>query len=85
MRSRTGRGSFRVARRPKLKKVAGLRNSQCDTLAGALATDVMRFSRLTASQLYIRLVHTSLGKKLALQKVDGGPKSADRLPFGALH
>lgn len=33
----------------------------------------------------MRLVHTSLGKKLGLQKVDGGPQSADRLPFGALY
>ena len=33
----------------------------------------------------MRLVHTSLGKKLALQRVDGGPKSADRLPFGVLY
>jgi hypothetical protein len=32
----------------------------------------------------MRLVHTSLGKKLGLQRVDGGPESADRLPFGAL-
>jgi len=28
----------------------------------------------------MRHVHTSLGKKLALQRVDGGPESADRLP-----
>jgi hypothetical protein len=32
----------------------------------------------------MRLVHTSLGKKLALQRVDGSPESADRLPFGVL-
>ena len=30
-------------------------------------------------------VHTSLGKKLALQRVDGGPESADRLPFRVLY
>ena len=29
----------------------------------------------------MRLVHTSLGKKPALKRVDGGPESADRLPF----
>ena len=33
----------------------------------------------------MRLVHTSLGKKLALQRVDGSPKPADRLPFGVLY
>jgi hypothetical protein len=33
----------------------------------------------------MRLVHTSLSKKLALQRVDGGPESADRLPFGMLY
>src|SRR5437879_6178377 len=33
----------------------------------------------------MRLVHTSLGKKLALQRVDSGPESADRLPFRVLY
>ena len=33
----------------------------------------------------MRLVHASLGKRLGLQRVDGGPKSAYRLPFGALY
>jgi hypothetical protein len=33
----------------------------------------------------MRLVHTSLGKKLALQRVDGSPESAYRLPFGVLY
>jgi hypothetical protein len=33
----------------------------------------------------MRLVHTSLGKKFALQRVDGSPESADRLPFGVLY
>jgi hypothetical protein len=33
----------------------------------------------------MRLVQTSLGKKLALQSVDGGPESADRLPLHVLY
>ena len=33
----------------------------------------------------MRLVHTSLGKKLALQRLDGSPESAYRLPFGVLY
>jgi len=33
----------------------------------------------------MRLVHTSLGKKLAFQRVNGGPKSAERLPFRVVY
>ena len=33
----------------------------------------------------MRLVHASLAKKFGLQRVDGGPESADRLPLGALN
>src|SRR5208283_279870 len=37
------------------------------------------------ARLGIRLVHASLGKKLALQSVDGCPESADRLPLHVLY
>lgn len=35
--------------------------------------------------LHIKLVHSSFGKKLAFQRVDGGPESADRLLFRVLY
>jgi len=33
----------------------------------------------------MRLVHTSLGKKLGFKRIDGGLDSAERLLFGALY
>jgi hypothetical protein len=33
----------------------------------------------------VRLIHTSLGKKLALQVIDSGPETADPLHLRVLH